>query len=71
MFFKKNKKELIICILSLLMLVLTITTNVFATTSSDINALLQNQNKQTINYIPSGNTTNKIKVLMTHEGKEA
>lgn len=58
MFFRKNKKELIVCILSLLALTLVITTNVFATTSTDINALIQNSNKQTINYIPSGNTTN-------------
>lgn len=58
MLFKENKKELIICILSLAILVLAITTNVFATTPDDLASLLQNGNKQQINYIPSNTTTN-------------
>lgn len=58
MLFKENKKELIICILSLIVLTLVITTNVFATTPDDLASLLQNGNKQQINYVPSNNTTN-------------
>ena len=58
MLFKEKRKELIICMLSLLALTIVITTNVFATTSQDLESLLQNSNKQQINYIPSNNTVN-------------
>ncbi len=56
-------KEILISLLAIIVLILAITTNVFATSADDLlNALGNNQNNNTVTQIPSkdnNNTNNK------------
>ncbi len=47
---KEKTKELIVCIISVIALILAITTNVFANSVTDLNELLGNNNNNEENY---------------------
>ena len=60
-------KELVICIISILVLVLAITTNVFATGTPDLNTLLSNtDNNLTNSNVPNNTSGNLIEPTVSN-----
>lgn len=55
-------KELIICIISIIVLCLAIATNVFATETPDLNSLMANNNTENNNFEQIGEATNNTNI---------